>query len=233
VPTYLLFLENVFEYMEKYRYEPGMNAIISELERILADGTGTNIDQTHLLECRAACEKDVEKAIQLTQNALRLLGDITKENAHFASNLHSNLGALYHNQLKYDLAQLHMEQGIDLLEAYGLTGCHDSIIQINNYAVLLTDLGEAQRGYSALMKLSRKVRELNSDQCLYYGLIQQTLGTISLVQGNVQQANVHLNKAMAIFEMVFEDEPVLLEQKRQELEGMTSPVLQSIRKLLA
>ena len=126
-----------------------------------------------------------------------------------------------------------MEQGIDLLEAYGLTGCHDSVTQINNYAVLLTDMGEAQRGYSAMMKLSRKVRELNADQCLDYGLIRQTLDTISLVQGNVPQANVHLNKAMAIFEMVFEDEPVLLEQKRQEMDGMTSPVLQSIRKLLA
>lgn len=233
VPTYLLFLENIFEYMEKYRYEPGMNAIISELERFLSDGTGTNVDQAHLLECRAACEKDVAKAVQLTLDALCLLGDITKENAHFASNLHSNLGALYHNQLKYDLAQLHMEQGIDLLEAYGLTGCHDSITQINNYAVLLTDMGEAQRGYSAVMKLGRKVRELNSDQCLDYGLIQQTLGTISLVQGNVQQANVHLNKAMAIFEMVFEDEPVLLEQKRQELEDMAIPALKNIRKMLA
>lgn len=233
VQTYLLFLENVFENMEKYRYEPGMNAIISELEQILADGAGTNIDQAHLLECRAACEKNVEKAIQLTQDALRLLGDITKENAHFASNLHSNLGALYHKQLKYDLAQLHMKQGIGLLESYGLTGCHDSVMQINNYAVLLTDMGEAQRGYSAVMKLGRRVRELNSDQCLDYGLIQQTLGAISLAQGNVQQANAHLGKAMAIFEMVFEDEPVLLEQKRQELESMAVPVLQSIRKRLA
>ena len=71
------------------------------------------------------------------------------------------------------------------------------------------------------------------DQCLDYGLIQQTLGTISLVQGNVQQSNVHLNKAMAIFEMVFEDEPVLLEQKRQELESMAIPALQNLRKILA
>ena len=81
------------------RYENQISLeVISELERFLADGSGANIDQAHLLECRAACEKDVAKAVQLTQEALRLLGDITKENAHFASNLHSNLGALYHNQ---------------------------------------------------------------------------------------------------------------------------------------
>ena len=79
----------------------------------------------------------------------------------------------------------------------------------------------------------QNIQALNILAALDYGLIRQTLDTISLVQGNVPQANVHLNKAMAIFEMVFEDEPVLLEQKRQEMDGMTSPVLQSIRKLLA
>lgn len=232
IPAYLLFLENVFEFMEKYRYESGMEAVIQELEVLLADGEGSNVDRAHLLECRAACEKDLTKAVQLIQDALRLLGEINEGNAHFASNLHSNLGALYHKQMKYNLAQMHMKKGIDLLEVYGLTGSHDSIMQINNYAVLLTDMGEAQNGYAAVMKLGRKVRELNSDKCLDYGLIQQTLGGISLVQGNVQQANVHLNKAMAIFEIVFEDEPVLLEQKRQEMERMAVPALQTIQKLL-
>lgn len=232
IPAYLLFLENVFEFMEKYRYESGMEEVIRELEMLLADGEGSNVDRAHLLECRAVCEKDLNKAVQLIQDALRLLGEINEGNAHFASNLHSNLGALYHKQMKYDLAQMHMKQGIDLLEAYGLTGSHDSIMQINNYAVLLTDMGEAQSGYAAVMKLGRKIRELNSDKCLDYGLIQQTLGGISLVQGNVQQANVHLNKAMAIFEIVFEDEPVLLEQKRQEMEQMAVPALQTIQKLL-
>lgn len=232
IPAYLLFLENVFEFMEKYRYESGMEEVIRELEMLLADGEGSNVDRAHLLECRAVCEKDLNKAVQLIQDALRLLGEINEGNAHFASNLHSNLGALYHKQMKYDLAQMHMKQGIDLLEAYGLTGSHDSIMQINNYAVLLTDMGEAQSGYAAVMKLGRKVRELNSDKCLDYGLIQQTLGGISLVQGNVQQANVHLNKAMAIFEIVFEDEPVLLEQKRQEMEQMAVPAFQTIQKLL-
>jgi len=50
--------------------------------------------------------------------------------------------------------------------------------------------------------------------------------------GFIQQVNVHLNKAMAIFKMVFEDEPVLMEQKRQELESMAIPALQNLRKML-
>ena len=34
------------------------------------------------------------------------------------------------------------------------------------------------------------------------------------------------------FKMIFEDEPVLLEQKRQEMEQMAVPALQTIQKLL-
>ena len=45
-------------------------------------------------------------------------------------------------------------------------------------------------------------------------------------QGNAEQANIHFQKAMAIYETVFEEEPLLLEQKRQEIEKMTSPVIQ-------
>lgn len=233
LPKYLLFLENVFEYMEKYHYESGMQTVIGEMESILADkAVGTAADRALLLECRAACEADTSKAILLIQDAIRTLGEFNAKNAHLASNLHSNIGAMYHEKKNYDLAQLHMEQGISLLEQYGLTGYHDSVVQISNYAVLLADTGEAQRGYSAVMKLARKVRELNSDQCLDYGHIQQTLGGICMGQGNAEQANIHFQKAMAIYEMVFEEEPLLLEQKRQEIENMTSPVIQLFGKRL-
>ena len=227
LPKYLLFLENVFEYMEKYHYEAGVQTVIGEIESILADkSVGTAADRALLLECRAACEEDTSKAILLIQDAIGTLGEVNAKNAHLASNLHSNIGAMYHEQRKYDLAQMHMEQGISLLEQYGLTGYHDRVVQISNYAVLLADMGEAQRGYSAVMKLARKVRELNSDQCLDYGHIQQTLGGICMGQGNAEQANIHFQKAMAIYETVFEEEPLLLEQKRQEIEKMTSPVIQ-------
>lgn len=39
------------------------------------------------------------------------------------------------------LAKQHMEQGIQLLEQFGLVPYHDSIPQITNYAVLLTEMG--------------------------------------------------------------------------------------------
>ena len=218
VPGYLLFLENVFQYMDKYRYESGMQAIIDELRAILSDETvGTASDRACLLDCRAALEKNTEKAIALVQEALSVLGEVHTGNAHLAANLHANLGALYHKAGRLDLAKLYMEQGVYLLEEYELTAYHDSVTQICNYAVLITDMGEPQRAYSILLKLARKVKEWNSNQCLDYGNIQQVMGSVCIVLGDLSQAQIHHQKAMAIFEIAYEDDPLLLEQKRQEI----------------
>ena len=230
---YLLFLENVFQYMDKYRYESGMQKVIEELATILADDTnGTSADRACLLDARAVLEKNTKKQIELVGEAIRVLGEVHLNSAHLAANLHANLGALYHKAGRMDLAKLHMEQGVHLLEEYDLTGYHDSVTQICNYAALLTDLGEPQRAYSALLKLSRTVKELNSDQCLDYGNIQQVMGSICVVKGDAAQAQLHHQRAMTIFEMVYEDEPALLEQKRQEIGKATLVSRQKNQKLL-
>jgi len=230
---YLLFLENVFQYMDKYRYETGMQAVLDELSAILVDGSvGTSADRACLLDCRAALEKDTKKQLELVKEAIRVLGDVYPSNAHLAANLHANLGALYHKAGRTDLAKLYMEQGVHLLEEYGLTGYHDSVTQICNYATLLTDMGEPQRAYSALLNLARTVQECNSDQCLDYGFIQQVMGSICVVNGDAAQAQLHHQRAMAIFEMVFEDEPTLLEQKRQEIGQAALVSRQKNQKLL-
>ena len=230
---YLLFLENVFQYMDKYRYESGMQTIIEEMTTILSDDSvGTSADRACLLDARAVLEKNTKKQIELVEEAIRVLGDVYPGNAHLAANLHANLGALYHKNGRMDLAKLHMEKGAHLLEEYGLTGYHDSVTQICNYATLLTDMGEPRRAYSALLKLARTVQECNSDQCLDYGLIQQVMGSICVVKGDAAQAQLHHQRAMAIFEVVFEDEPVLLEEKRKEIGQAAIVSRQKNQKLL-
>lgn len=217
ITKYLRFLGDVFQYMDKYSYETGMQAVIDEMMAILSDFVGTPNEQACLLDCRAAMEKNTEKQIELEQEAVQVLGKIHSGNAHLAANLHTNLGALYHKSGRLDLAKFHMEQGILLMEKYGLTGYHDTVVQICNYASLLTDMGDPQRGYSALLKLAGEVQKHNSDQCLDYGLIQHVMGDICTVKGEAAQAQVHYQRAMAVFELVFEDEPELLEEKRREI----------------
>lgn len=217
-PAYLSFLEDVFPYMEKYHYTAGMELIIGKLSGLLTDETvGRSTDRAVLLDYRAACEEKTEKAIKLEKEAIALIPEISEENAHLVSNLYSNLGGLYKKAGKRDLAQQAMEQGLRILEQYDLLYYHDSIAQTANYAVLLTEMGQPEKGLSALKKLSRMIRDLNSDQTMDYATVQEAIGGICLATGDIRQTTTHFKKALAIYEAVHNGEPDMIETKKQEI----------------
>ena len=217
-PAYLSFLEDVFPYMEKYHYTAGMELIIGKLSGLLTDETvGRSTDRAVLLDYRAACEEKTEKAIKLEKEAIALIPEISEENAHLVSNLYSNLGGLYKKAGKRDLAQQAMEQGLRILEQYDLLYYHDSIAQTANYAVLLTEMGQPEKGLSALKKLSRMIRDLNSDQTMDYATVQEAIGGICLATGDIRRATTHFKKALAIYEAVHNGEPDMIETKKQEI----------------
>lgn len=217
-PAYLSFLEDVFPYMEKYHYTAGMELIIGKLSGLLTDETvGRSTDRAVLLDYRAACEEKTEKAIKLEKEAIALIPEISEENAHLVSNLYSNLGGLYKKAGKRDLAQQAMEQGLRILEQYDLLYYHDSIAQTANYAVLLTEMGQPEKGLSVLKKLSRMIRDLNSDQTMDYATVQEAIGGICLATGDIRQATTHFKKALAIYEAVHNGEPDMIETKKQEI----------------
>ena len=217
-PAYLSFLEDVFPYMEKYHYTAGMELIIGKLSGLLTDETvGRSTDRAVLLDYRAACEEKTEKAIKLEKEAIALIPEISEETAHLVSNLYSKLGGLYKKAGKRDLAQQAMEQGLRILEQYDLLYYHDSIAQTANYAVLLTEMGQPEKGLSALKKLSRMIRDLNSDQTMDYATVQEAIGGICLATGDIRQATTHFKKALAIYEAVHNGEPDMIETKKQEI----------------
>ena len=71
IPKYLLFLENVFPYMDNYNYQKGMKEIIQELKNFLKPkDIGTDSDRALLLDFQATLEIKPEKAIKLEKDAL-------------------------------------------------------------------------------------------------------------------------------------------------------------------
>ena len=218
---YLLFLEDVFPYMEKYRYRKGMKEIILEMKQLLkGNENGSATDRALLLDYQACMETKPEKAIKLEKEALAQIKEITEDNAHLVSNLHANLGGLYRLNGQAALAKEHMEKGIFLLEQYQLLYTNDSIPQINNYAALLTELQEPERTMAALQKLAQIIKEYNSDTCLDYAQVQESMGNICLITANISQAKTHFKKAMKIYENVWADEPELIEEKYQEIQEL-------------
>lgn len=194
-----------------------MRRVIGELEVLLSNPTiGTAKDRAVLLDCRAACEKNTNKAIRLEQEALALLPEVNADNALLVSNLNANLGGLYRTAKQNDAARKHMETAISILEQYGLVGGHDSLVQIVNYAVLLNDMGDAERGLSGIRKMERIVREQNAES-LDHAVILETMGRLSLSLGDHTQAIEFFRRALQIYEVVWSDEPELIGAKRLEL----------------
>ena len=219
MPKYLLFLENAFPYMQKYDYKKGMKALLQELKCLLkSKGIGTDSDRALLLDFQATLETKPEKAIKLEKDALALIKEITEENAHLVSNLHSNLGGLYRMNSYPALAREHMEKGLFLLEQYNLLYTNDSIPQITNYAMLLTEQQSPEKGISVLQKVSKIIKEYNSDCNLDYATVQETLGIIYLMTANLPQAKTHFKRAFKIYEKIWADEPEMIEKKCQEIQ---------------
>lgn len=221
ISKYLLFLEDVFPYMEKYHYQKGMRKILRELKQLLkGNNYGTTSDRALLLDYQATMETKPEKAIKLEKEALAQIKETTEGNAHLVSNLHANLGGVYRMNGQAKLAKEHMEKGIFLLEQYQLLYTNDSIPQINNYAALLTEMQEPERAMSALQKLAQIIKDHNSDHCLDYAQVQESMGNICLITANISQAKTHFKKAMKIYEDVWADEPEQIEEKYQEIQEL-------------
>ena len=116
------------------------------------------------------------------------------------------------------------KKGIFLLEQYQLLYTNDSIPQINNYAALLTEMQEPEWAMSALQKLAQIIKDYNSDHCLDYAQVQESMGNICLLTANISQAKTHFKKAMKIYEDVLADEPDLIEEKYQEIRELCPQV---------
>lgn len=132
-----------------------MHGSIQELKGLLkTKNIGTDSDRALLLDFQATLETKPEKAIKLEKDALAQIENITADNARLVSNLHANLGGLYRMNGHPDLAREHMEKSISLLDQFNLLHINDSIPQIANYAMFLTEQQEPERGISKLQKLS-------------------------------------------------------------------------------
>ena len=222
---YLRFVEDVFPYMENYHYYPGMVLVLDTLSVLLKDVTvGSVSDRALLLSYQAAYEKKADKAIKMQKDAIAMIQEVTADNALLVSNLYANLGGMYRVNGKLELAKENMERAIRIMDEYGLAYYHDSVVQITNYAVLLTDIGQPDVGLSALRKLCRVIREYNSDTGLDYASVQEAMGGICLTKGEIQQATSHFQKAMEIYETVFGFESDMIEAKKQELLGTYTQV---------
>ena len=215
---YLRFVEDAIPFAEKYRCQRGVVALVHEMESLLADSIlGTQDDLTLLLSYQALCANSPVAAIHLQEQALTLLTDITADNALLASNLHANLGGMYRESGNYIKAKEHMEAAIILLRQNDLLSCHDSIPQVVNYALLLSEMGQPDKAITVLEQVEKVVQEHNSAVCMDNAAIHEAMGNTYLMTGNMEQAAIQHRKCLAIYAELFPDQPNMLSAKQSDL----------------
>lgn len=218
INTYLRFLEDVVPYMDKYHYTEQMRNVVNKISVLLKDkSVGTTSDRALLLDYQAILEKSNAKAIQLEKRAVDMIMEINDGNAWLAANLRSNLGMYYMKDGQLESARQNMETAYNILEQYDLINYHDSVALITNYAVLLTNMGQANEGFSALRKLCHVLRQAGSDRSLDYGIVQEAMGNICAAVGDTEQARIHYKKALAIYEIHFGTEADRIEAIHNQL----------------
>ena len=218
INTYLRFLEDVVPYMDKYHYTEQMRNVVNKISVLLKDkSVGTTSDRALLLDYQAILEKSNAKAIQLEKRAVDMIMEINDGNAWLAANLRSNLGMYYMKDGQLESARQNMETAYHILEQYDLINYHDSVALITNYAVLLTNMGQANEGFSALRKLCHVLRQADSDRSLDYGIVQEAMGNICAAVGDTEQARIHYKKALAIYEIHFGTEADRIEAIHNQL----------------
>ena len=204
---YLLFIEDAFAYMEKYRYASGMKKLVSVMTDLLSDNFGTQNDRALLLNNQASCEGllngNYKKAIDLEKRAINLCAPT--DNPLLAANLHMNLGYLYQADGKTDLAKPSMETAMQIIVEVNAP-THDFIIMSRNYARLLAETGEARRAISALQKCADFVKATNSEMTSDYAdLLFDIAGITSQIDG-ILSAEHYFIKALKIYREILPDD---------------------------
>ncbi len=162
--------------------------------------------------------------IHMQEQAITLLPEITIDNALLASNLHANLGGMYRESGNYIKAREHMEEAIFLLRKHDLLAYHDSIPQVVNYAMLLSEIGQVDKAIAVLEQIAALVQEHNSAVCLDVATIHEAMGNTYLMTGNIEQAAVQHQKCLAVYTQLFPDQPDMLSAKQADLRMLYSQV---------
>ena len=212
---YIIFIEDAFSYMEKYKYESGMRLIRSVMKSYSKSLKSNDLALYYDFESAIAgmFDKDFKKAISLSQTALDTC--VPEDDLHLAANLNMNLGYNYHLAGQLEPARKYMERAISLMSEYGKPN-NDMLIIYHNYANLMDDCGEPMKAIRAMKKCAEFIKDANGESADYADF-RLDMGKMYLKIGIVQNAKENFSAAFNIYASLFGAESEVFESKLAEL----------------
>lgn len=216
--TYLLFLEDVFPYCEKYENHHLMQKVTNILSSLLKDSNiGADKDRALLYDYLAIVADDPLVSIQYEERAISTIKKVHSGNIVLVCNLYTNLSHFYHMSGNIKSALDNMGTALQLAKKFKIENHHDNLVRRRNYATFLVAAGQPLYALAELMNLSEVIEYHYSNQSLDYAMVQEDMGKIFCCLGKKEQASKHFKYAFHLYKIHFQSEPERIEAKKQEM----------------
>jgi tetratricopeptide (TPR) repeat protein len=208
---YLLFLQDLFPYLEKYLVTDHMPALVERMEYVMQKyDINTPCDKALLLDYKAELfyqKKDYDNAMKRRTKAISILEALPEESvnvrsANLLSNLYNNLSNVYLSQRKMEQAALALRKAFDVRYRYqdlGLLESHDMLQQMMGLVNMLTIADDTENAGFVLNQYEAMVTEHEGTDSFDYGCCKFAAGVIALKEGRAVQAEKNLLEAEQIF----------------------------------
>ena len=220
---YLLFLQDMFPYFDKYLDNDYLPELVERIEYVMNLMDESNhisaCDKALLLDYKAQLlfpRKEYDNAIKKYKKAIAFMENYHKTNAvdarsaNLLSNLHNNLSTTYLFRKKHEEAVTELKTAFAVRSEYaslGLIENNDTLQQTLSLANMLVQNKEYDSALEIIDFCESTIDEVMGRNNLDYGMCEFYRGVIAYTRSQPVIAEQHLLNADAVFHAVMNENP--------------------------
>ena len=207
---FLLFLQDVFPYLDKYLVSDYLPKLTERISYVMEEyKLESPCDKALLLDYKAECfllKKDYGNAVKKREKAINIMEKLHTKDAdmrttNLLSNLYNNLSNTYLLMKQGNEAAKALRTAFNIRIEYahlGLTESHDSLQQMMNLINMLLLAKDVDNAKIVLEQYETLVLEHLSDNSLDYGICKLSQGIIDMMERKPEAAEINLLGAESI-----------------------------------
>ena len=207
---FLLFLQDVFPYLDKYLVSDYLPKLTERISYVMEEyKLESPCDKALLLDYKAECfllKKDYGNAVKKREKAINIMEKLHTKDAdmrttNLLSNLYNNLSNTYLLMKRGNEAAKALRTAFNIRIEYahlGLTESHDSLQQMMNLINMLLLAKDVDNAKIVLEQYEALVLEHLSDTSLDYGICELSQGIIDMMERKPEAAEINLLGAESI-----------------------------------
>lgn len=207
---FLLFLQDVFPYLDKYLVSDYLPKLTERISYVMEEyKLESPCDKALLLDYKAECfllKKDYGNAVKKREKAINIMEKLHTKDAdmrttNLLSNLYNNLSNTYLLMKQGNEAAKALRTAFNIRIEYahlGLTESHDSLQQMMNLINMLLLAKDVDNAKIVLEQYETLVLEHLSDTSLDYGICKLSQGIIDMMERKPEAAEINLLGAESI-----------------------------------